>query len=49
MQIGVDIEDIVEIEVREKIGRAKYIEEKDMDKFDDIEEELKKEIQTLIG
>lgn len=46
---GVDIEDIVEIEVREKIGRAKYIEEKDMDKFDDIEEELKKEIQTLIG
>lgn len=46
---GVDIEDIIEIPVREKIGRAKYIEEKDIDKFDEIENELKQQIQALIG
>lgn len=46
---GVDIEDIVEIPVREKIGRAKYIEEKDIDKFDEIENELRQQIQALIG
>lgn len=46
---NVDIEDIVALKVREKIGRAKYIEEKDMAQFDDIEKELKKEIAELIG
>ena len=46
---GVDIEDIIEIPVREKIGRAKYIEEKDIDKFDEIENELRQQIQALIG
>lgn len=46
---NVDIEDIIEIPVREKIGRAKYIEEKDIAKFDEIEEELKNEIKALIG
>lgn len=43
----VDIEDIIDISVKEKIGRAKYIEEKDLDRFDLIEEELKKEIVAL--
>lgn len=43
----VDIEDIIDISVKEKIGRAKYIEEKDLDRFDLIEEELKKEIAAL--
>ena len=46
---GVDVEDLIELPVREKIGRAKYIEEKDLAKFDEIESELSKEIQTLIG
>ena len=46
---GVDIEDLLEIPVREKIGRAKYIEERDLSVFDEIEAELVKEIQALIG
>ena len=46
---NVDIEDLIEIPVREKIGRAKYIEESDLARFDEIEKELKSEIQELIG
>ena len=47
---GVDIEDLVEIPVREQIGRAKYIEEKDVEeKFDEIDKEIRKEISDLIG
>ena len=46
---GVDIEDIIEMPVREKIGRAKYIEEKHLSKFEEIEKELQNEIQALIG
>ncbi len=47
---NVDIEDIVDLPVREKIGRAKYINEKtEMGKFDEIEEEMKNEFSALIG
>lgn len=46
---NVDIEDIIELQVREKIGRAKYIEEKDLARFDEIETELQNEIAQLIG
>lgn len=46
---NVDIEDLISIEVKEKIGRAKYIREEELNKFDDIEKELKKEIADLIG
>lgn len=46
---NVDIEDIIELPVREKIGRAKYIEEKDLARFDEIETELQNEIAQLIG
>lgn len=46
---GVDIEDVITLDVREKIGRAKYIEEKDIARFDEIDKELKKEISDLIG
>ncbi len=46
---NVDIEDLIEIPVREKIGRAKYIEESNLARFDEIEKELKSEIQELIG
>ncbi len=37
---NVDIEDILELPVREKIGRAKYIPENEMSKFDDILAEI---------
>ncbi len=44
---NVDIEDILELEVREQIGRAKYIPEAEMSKFDDILAEIKKEMLAL--
>lgn len=46
---NVDIEDILELPVREKIGRAKYIEESKQDEFDEIEKEMKKEFGGLSG
>ncbi len=46
---NVDIEDILELTVREKIGRAKYIEEKALAKFDDIDKELRDSMQSLSG
>ncbi len=46
---NVDIEDLVNMNVRERIGRAKYIEEENLDKFDEIEKELKQEIAAVIG
>ncbi len=46
---NVDIEDIMELGVRDSIGRAKYIPEEQADKFDDILAEIKKEIFALSG
>jgi len=46
---NVDIEDILALPVKEKVGRSKYINEEDIANFDKIEIELKKEIATLIG
>ena len=46
---NVDVEDILALDVKEKIGRSKYIEEKDLDEFDGIERELRKEFAELIG
>jgi V/A-type H+-transporting ATPase subunit A len=46
---NVDIEDIISLDVKERIGRAKYIEEKDIALFDEIEKELYREITQLIG
>lgn len=46
---NVDVEDILALDVKEKIGRSKYIEEKDLDEFDGIEKELRKEFTELIG
>ena len=45
----VDLEDILEIKVREKIGRSKYIEEDNLAQFDEIEKELKAELNGLIN
>jgi len=45
----VDIEDILELPVREQIGRAKYILETEMGRFDEILLEIKKEMSELVG
>ena len=44
---NVDIEDIIELPIREKIGRAKYIPEDRIAEFDDIFKEMKKEMLAL--
>lgn len=44
---NVDIEDILELPVREQIGRAKYIPEKEMSRFGALLEEIKKEMLAL--
>lgn len=49
LEKNVDIEDILALPVKEKIGRSKYIEEKDISEFDNIEAELRREFTELIG
>lgn len=44
---GADINDILSLSVKEKIGRSKYIEEENLDEFDKIENELKTQISSL--
>lgn len=44
---NVDIEDVLELGVREQIGRAKYIPESEMNKFDEILAEIKSEMRAL--
>lgn len=45
----VDIDDILTLPVRDRIGRCKYIPEESQSTFDDIERELKTEINELIS
>lgn len=45
----VDYEEIINIPVKERIGRAKYIEEKDLSVLDDIDKELIKTLKSLAG
>lgn len=49
LEKNVDIEDIIELPVKDQIGRAKYIPESEMSKFDDILAEIKKEMLELLG
>ncbi|MBQ7653334.1 MAG: V-type ATP synthase subunit A [Clostridia bacterium] len=49
LEKDVDIEDVLEMKVREKIGRSKYIEEANIASFDDIEKELTAEVNELIA
>jgi V/A-type H+-transporting ATPase subunit A len=49
LEKDVDIEDILVMNVREKIGRSKYIEESNVSAFDDIEKELTAEVNELIA
>ncbi len=46
---GADYSQLVNLPVREKIGRSKYIAEEDIAQFDGIAEELKREIRALDG
>lgn len=48
LDTGVDIKKLIALPVRVKISRAKLIKEDDLSKFDEIEKELKNEIQGLI-
>lgn len=47
LEDGIDINDILSLSVKEKIGRSKYIEEKNLAEFDRIEEELKAQMSSL--
>lgn len=48
LDAGVYLEKILNIPVRDKIARSKYISEAEIDKIKEIEEELENEIQKLI-
>lgn len=46
---GVGIQKITKMDVVERIGRAKYVEEVNVDKsYDEIETDIRKEVQELI-
>lgn len=47
LEKNVDIEDIIKLPIREKIGRAKYISEDNIAEFDEIFKEMKKEMLAL--
>ena len=44
-----ELDDILGCPAKERIGRAKYIEEKDIDEFDGIESELTAQLKALSG
>lgn len=44
---GIEVEDWLELSVKEKIGRAKYIPEAELSKFEDINRELKQQAIKL--
>lgn len=44
---GVELNDLLKLPVREQIGRAKYVEEAHLDKLDEIQRNIKKEINAL--
>ena len=46
---GVELNALLKLPVREQIGRAKYIEESHIDKLDEIQRNIKKEISQLKG
>ena len=49
LDAGVELSDLLNLSVREQIGRSKYIEESHIDRFDEIERNIKKEINALIN
>ncbi|MPQ42837.1 V-type ATP synthase subunit A [Clostridium tarantellae] len=49
LDAGVYLEKILDLEIRDKIARSKYIPEEQLSKMDEIEVELKAEIDRLIS
>jgi V/A-type H+-transporting ATPase subunit A len=49
LEEGATLEPILKLPIREKIAKAKYILEKDLSKFDDLEEELKSHFKALVS
>jgi hypothetical protein len=45
---GVAFDDIVDMDIRDKIARMRYLEESGMDKIDGIKEELTAEFDRMI-
>ncbi|MCK4778056.1 MAG: V-type ATP synthase subunit A [Actinomycetia bacterium] len=45
---GVLLEEILKIKVKERITRAKFIPEKELEKFDEIEKEIDKQLKTAV-
>ena len=46
---GVELNDLLNLSVREQIGRSKYIEETALVRFDEIQRNIKKEIAALVS
>ena len=44
-----DLDEILSIPAKERIGRAKYIEESELNVFDEISDELEREMRALAG
>ena len=49
LEAGVYLNDILNLEVRDKVARAKYIEEKNISRTDEIAAEVKSAIDELIS
>lgn len=47
LEEGVELNDLLKLPVREQIGRSKYIEEAHIDRFDEIQRNIKKQINEL--
>lgn len=48
LEAGVYLKEVLELPVREKIGRMKEIGEKELDQFSTLEEKMKEEVEALI-
>lgn len=46
---GAELADLLALPVREHIGRAKYIEESHLDRFDEIQRNIKRQISQLVS
>ena len=46
---SVELSALLDLPVREQIGRSKYIEEQHIDRFEEIQRNIKKEINALVS
>ena len=49
LDAGIYLKDILSLQIRDKIARAKYIEENDISNIDDVSKELTNDIEDLIS